>query len=74
MEAPRCRTKKAGNTIPVLQAVKHDITEVSAVSGSPKIKAGTQWSYTGIAPKQSSVGLNIYKTPTLGYLLSLTQG
>ena len=40
MEALRCRTKKAGNTIPVLQVVKHDMTRVSAVSGSPKIREG----------------------------------
>lgn len=38
MEAPWCRTKKAGNTTLVLQVVKHDITAVSAVSGSPKIR------------------------------------
>lgn len=65
MEAPRCRTEKAGNTTPVLQVVKHDITAVLAVSGSPKIKAGIQWSYTSIRPEQSSVGLGIYKTPAL---------
>lgn len=63
MEAPWCRTKKAGNTTPVLQVVKHDITAVSAVSGSPKIKAGIQWSYTTIRPKQSSVELRIKHQP-----------
>lgn len=42
VEAPWCRTKKAGNTIPVLQVVKHDLMEVSAISGSPKIRGGIQ--------------------------------
>lgn len=65
MEAPWCRTKKAGNTTPVLQVVKHDITAVSAVPGNSKTKAGIQWSYTSIRPEQSSVESSIYKTPSL---------
>lgn len=46
MEAPRCRTKYAGNTIPVLQEVKHDTTVLSAVSSSPKIRE----EFSGVIP------------------------
>lgn len=65
MEALRCRTKAAGNTIPVLQAVKHDIMMVSAVSDSPKIRRGIEWSYTSIRLELCSVESSIYTTPAL---------
>lgn len=47
--------------------VKHDISVVSAISGSPEIKgvAGIQGSYTSIRPEQSSVELSIYKAQAL---------
>lgn len=70
MEAPRCRTKVAGNTIPVLQAVKSDIMVVSADSGSPK----TGEELAGALLQQSSVELSICKAPALWYIFSLTQG
>lgn len=65
MEIPWCKTKKVGNTNPVLQVVKHDIMVVLAISGSLKIRSGIQLSYASIRPVQSSVESSIYKTPTL---------
>lgn len=44
MEAPLCRAKVAGNTIPVLQGVKSDIMVISVDSSSPKSGGGTHWS------------------------------
>jgi len=73
-ETPRCRTKKVGNPNPALQVVKHDIMVVSAISGTPKIRVGIQWSYTSIRPVQSSVKSSLYRTPALRYLISLAWG
>lgn len=44
VEAPRCRTEVAGNTIPVLQVLKSDITVFSADSCSPTVRGGTHCS------------------------------